>query len=94
MNLYFIEKFAKALEKMTKTKLDNAKKRQLAAANGLRAAQRKLEATNTDLRLAQAGILAQLTRLNAVGEDVTSEMSLNEAKATKLKALITDDFSD
>jgi hypothetical protein len=94
MNMYLVEKFAKALSSLSSQKLANAKKRHDAAVNKLISAQKNLDDTNTDLQLVQAGILAQLTRLNQVGDEVKASMSLNEAKSTKLKALIETDFND
>lgn len=92
--MYLVEKFSRLLEWTTQKKLVAAGKRQAKATNRLRSAQRNLEATNTDLRTTQAGVLIQLTRLNKVGEDITSQMALNDSKNTKLKALIDDNFSD
>jgi hypothetical protein len=94
MNMFLVEKFAKALSKLSSQKLSNAKKRHDAAVNKLIAAQKNLDDTNADLQLTQAGILAQLTRLNTVNEEVQASMALNESKTKKLKALIDADFQD
>ena len=83
-----VEKVTNLLQVVTNKKLAKAEKRNQRAIGRVKKAKAEVEATQFELRKAQADTLIQLTRLNKVEEDIKKRAAIQDSKATQISALL------